>query len=171
MVAEGLLTEGQKDQIWDKLGDTTRLHRYYKYIADQTQQRYILCTALLSISASAAATILLSDLPEYISIGLFFFSTVTILWLFSHQYERRNTIAEGTTRELRRLAQEWHRLWLSQDTVTSDYVEEKMLELRHRETLLDASTDTLPTYDGFNRKATKEATAFMNGLLPAEALA
>ena len=45
MVTEGLLTEGQKDQIWDELGDTTRLHRYYK-APSRTRPSSVISSAL-----------------------------------------------------------------------------------------------------------------------------
>ena len=79
-------------QIWTSLLESDRVARYYSMLADKLRWRHNILTAILIISATAAAS-LLAQLPNWVSALVIFLTACVSAWLYVFDYSGKATAA------------------------------------------------------------------------------
>ena len=139
------------DRIWQDMLDAARLSSYYRRLATRFRRRHFATNVVISVLSLMAATVLLVDLPDWISASLFLAVAIVVVWGSYSDYSKRATIARHVSRRCNQIATEFRQLWYDEDT------EINREQVANLERELDIATDVeLDIDDRLNTKVQEE---------------
>ena len=102
-----------REQVWMGILESDRLGRYYSAIADKARKKHQLLSVGITLAASSALAVFLTQLPE-------FFATV---WTLYADYSGKAVMADVAANQYRDLSTEWRKLWYSEE-ITQEKIQE-----------------------------------------------
>ena len=139
-----------REQVWNGILDTDRLHRYYSALGDKFKKRNRIIQAFILVASSGAAASLLASLHSYVAAGLFLVVAGATVWASLSDYSGKAAMAESIASQYADLRIEWDRLWYAD--ITADAI--AILQYKYNKI---PSGVPLTEDDGLHQKA-QEAT-------------
>ena len=139
-----------REQVWNGILDTDRLHRYYSALGDKFRRRHLFVQAFILVSSSGAAASLLASLSSYVAAALFLIVAGATVCASLSDYSGKAAMAESIASQYADLRIEWDRLWYA------DITAEAIVTLQYRYNKIPSGVP-LTEDDGLHQKA-QEAT-------------
>ena len=128
-------------QIWNLMLDANRCHRYYAELAGRYRTHGMWLNITVVLGSLIAGTLLLLDVPSWISAISFFSVAVITIWDVFYQPLRKSADARNVSRQCDEISIASKRLWRGQDSFNelerAIELETRLSNITHAELTID----------------------------------
>lgn len=112
-----------REQVWMGILESDRLGRYYSAIADKARKKHQLLSVGITLAASSALAVFLTQLPEFFAGGFLVSVAFATVWTLYADYSGKAVMADVAANQYRDLSTEWRKLWYSEE-ITQEKIQE-----------------------------------------------